>query len=75
MGYQKKGYMLGEIATAWIEDFNKLTKVKANGQHRLLVVDGHSFHYTMSFLEYAWKNKIVVASIHHTPSTSTRDSM
>ena len=60
MGYQKKGYTSGEIATAWIEDFNKLTKVKANGRHQLLVVDGHSSHFTMGFLEYARNHKITV---------------
>jgi hypothetical protein len=53
MGYQKKGYTSGEIATAWIEDFDKLTKVKATGRYRLLVVDGHSLHFTMGFLNYA----------------------
>jgi hypothetical protein len=33
MGYQKKGYTSGEIAVAWIEDWDKLTKEKANGQY------------------------------------------
>ena len=32
MGYQKKGYTSSEITTAWIEDWDKLTKEKANGQ-------------------------------------------
>jgi len=31
MGYQKKEYTSGEIATAWIEDFDKLTRAKAKG--------------------------------------------
>jgi len=68
MGYQKKGYTSREIATAWIEDWDKLTKAKANGRHRLLVVDGHSSHFTMGFLDYARKNKIVVLCY---PSHST----
>jgi hypothetical protein len=33
MGYQKKGYTSGEIATAWIEDWDKLTKAKAKGRY------------------------------------------
>jgi hypothetical protein len=33
MGYQKKGYTSGEIAVAWIEDWDKLTKEKANGRY------------------------------------------
>jgi len=68
MGYQKKGYTSGEIATAWIEDFDKLTKAKANGRHQLLVVDGHSSHFTMGFLEYARNYKITMLCY---PSHST----
>jgi hypothetical protein len=33
MGYQKKGYTDGEIGRAWIEDFDKQMKAKANGRH------------------------------------------
>ena len=68
MGYQKKGYTSGEIATAWIEDFDKFTRAKANGRYRLLVVDGHSSHFTMGFLEYARNHKIAVLCY---PSHST----
>ena len=68
MGYQKKGYTSGEIATAWIEDWDKLTREKANGRYRLLVVDGHSSHFTMGFLDYARNHKIVVLCY---PSHST----
>lgn len=68
MGYQKKGYTSGEIATAWIEDWDKLTKAKANGQHQLLVVDGHSSHFTIGFLQYARNNKIIILCY---PSHST----
>jgi hypothetical protein len=60
MSYQKKGYTDGEIGTAWLEDWDKLTKIKANSHYQLLIVDGHSSHYTMSFLEYARNNKIIV---------------
>lgn len=68
MGYQKKGYTSGEIAVAWIEDWDKLTREKANGRYRLLVVDGHSSHFTMGFLEYARNHKIIVLCY---PSHST----
>src|SRR5580704_13506659 len=68
MGYQKKGYTDGEIGRAWIEDFDKQTKAKANGRHRLLIVDGHNSHYTLGFLEYARDHKIVVLCY---PSHST----
>jgi hypothetical protein len=68
MGYQKKGYTSGEIGVAWLQDWDKLTKKKANGRYRLLIVDGHSSHYTMGFLDYARKNTIVVLCY---PSHST----
>jgi hypothetical protein len=68
MGYQKKGYTNGEIGAAWLADWDKLTKKKANGRYRLMIVDGHSSHYTMSFLDYARKNRIIVLCY---PSHST----
>src|SRR5271154_231005 len=68
MGYQKKGYTSGKIPVAWIKDWEKLTRLKANGQYRLLIVDGHSSHFTEGFLEYARNNKIEVLSY---PSHST----
>ena len=37
------------------------TAAKANGQYRLLLVDGHNSHYTHGFLEYARTHQILVA--------------
>jgi hypothetical protein len=68
MGYQKKGYTSGEIGVAWLKDWDKQTTVKAAGRTRLLVVDGHSSHYTLGFLEYARDHNIVVLCY---PSHST----
>ena len=57
----KKGYMTGEIGRKWIEhDFDAVTSGVANGRSRLLIVDGHSSHFTWSFLEYAKEKGIVV---------------
>ncbi|KAF5377981.1 hypothetical protein D9615_006719 [Tricholomella constricta] len=68
LGYSKKGYTDGEIGVAWIQNFDKQTKAKANGRYRLLVVDGHNSHYTRGFLEHARTNKIRVLCY---PSHST----
>jgi hypothetical protein len=46
----------------------KQTKAKASGQTRLLIVDGHSSHYTLGFLEHARDNNVVVLCY---PSHST----
>ena len=68
MGYQKKGYTCAEIGVTWLQDWDKLTASKAAGQHCLLIVNGHSSHYTMSLLDYAHNNSIVILCY---PSHST----
>jgi hypothetical protein len=40
--------------------FEGQTQVKANGEHRLLVVDGHNSHYTVAFLLLARLHQIIV---------------
>ncbi|TFK82751.1 CENP-B protein, partial [Polyporus arcularius HHB13444] len=60
LGYSKKGYTDGEISVAWIKQFDQQTKGKAAGRRRLLLVDGHSSHFTYDFLDYARQNKIHV---------------
>lgn len=68
IGYSKKGYTDGEIGRAWIKNFDKETRAKANGHRRLLLVDGHVSHYTRAFLEYAREHRIEVIGY---PSHST----
>jgi hypothetical protein len=60
LGYSKKGWTNGEIGVEWIKEFDKATSAKADGQYRLLLVDGHNSHYTRGFLEYARTHKILV---------------
>lgn len=60
LGYSKKGWTDGEIGVAWIQDFDKRTKDKADGRDRLLIVDGHNSHYTRGFLQYARAHRIHV---------------
>ena len=68
MGYQKKGYTSGEIGVAWLKDWDKQTKEKAKGRTWLLLVDGHSSHYTLGFLDHTHDNNVVVLCY---PSHST----
>jgi hypothetical protein len=58
IAHSPKGWTDGVIGHLWIEDFDKKTREKANGQARLLIVDGHNSHYTKEFLDYARENKI-----------------
>ena len=60
IGYAKKGWTTGEIGIEWIKIFDKQTRTKANGQWRLLLVDGHNSHYTRAFLQYACENNIAI---------------
>jgi hypothetical protein len=49
----KKGYTSNEIGHEWIEKvFEPQTAAIANGCSYLLIVDGHSSHYTLELLEY-----------------------
>lgn len=56
----QSGYINGEIALDWLQNhFDKHTKAKANGQKRLLFVDGHDSHITVEFLQYCENNGIL----------------
>ncbi|KIL70546.1 hypothetical protein M378DRAFT_49547, partial [Amanita muscaria Koide BX008] len=68
LGYQKKGYIDGEIGVEWIKQFDAQTREKATGRRRLLLVDGHNSHFTLGFIRYSRENKIEVVCY---PSHST----
>ena len=53
--------MTGVIGKEWIKhDFDPPTRQVANGRARLLIVDGHTSHFTRAFLEYAKESNIHV---------------
>ncbi|KIJ96205.1 hypothetical protein K443DRAFT_67055, partial [Laccaria amethystina LaAM-08-1] len=58
--YQQKGWTDGEIGASWMKLFENATRVKANGEYRLLVVDGHNSHYTVAFLLLAHLHMVIV---------------
>lgn len=43
-----------------VEDFDRQTKDKANGETRVLLMDGHSSHYTPELLDFARSNNIII---------------
>src|SRR5258706_10884514 len=60
LSVSQKGYMTGEIGREWIKhDFDPPREV-AQGHTWLLIVDGHSSHFTQEFLEYAKDHDIHV---------------
>jgi hypothetical protein len=60
IAHSEKGWTDNKIGVLYIKDFDAKTCEKAQGQYRLLIVDGHNSHYSREFLEYARANKIVV---------------
>jgi hypothetical protein len=43
-----------------VKDFDAQTKEKAGGHTRVVLMNGHSSHYTLELLEYARDNNIVI---------------
>lgn len=68
IGHSQKGWITGEIAVAWLENFDVVTREKAAGRNRLLLLDGHASHLSLPFLNYARANNIVILCY---PSHST----
>lgn len=60
IGYQKKGWTDGEIGAEWMKIFEEQTREKADGEHQLLLLDGHNSHFTVEFLQLARLRNIVV---------------
>jgi DDE superfamily endonuclease len=58
----ENGWSCDLLGQNWLENvFDRLTKEKAKRGRRLLLVDGHSSHVNMRFIDYADANRIVLA--------------
>jgi hypothetical protein len=56
------GYTNNDISLAWLKQvFDRSTKLKAGRSYRLLILDGHGSHFTMDFIEYCERNRILLA--------------
>jgi DDE superfamily endonuclease len=61
IGHSPNGWTDGELALQWmIKDFDVQTREKAAGQTRVLLLDGHSSHYTPELLEFARDHNIMI---------------
>ncbi|KAF9017946.1 hypothetical protein BDZ89DRAFT_1094196 [Hymenopellis radicata] len=63
--YKGKNFMQkwndGNVAGAYISHSeNGWTDEKITGRTRVLILDGHSSHYTLDFIQYACENNILV---------------
>jgi hypothetical protein len=56
----EKGWTNEELGMKWLQIFNHHTKEKAGNSRRLLLVDGHSSHVNLRFIDYCDKNRIIL---------------
>ena len=57
-----KGFTTNKLVTRWLDYFDAWTRDAADGQQRLLILDGHRTHYSLGFVRYAVKNGITLLS-------------
>lgn len=55
----ENGWTDSRIALDWLEHFNKYTQPQTVGEYRLLILDGHSSHVSLQFIEYCEQHKIL----------------
>ena len=55
----KNGWTTNELGVAWLQHFQKYTKDRTIGTHRLLTLDGHESHESLEFKQLCEKYKIV----------------
>ena len=65
----EQGWTNDALRLQWLEKlFNRHTKDRAGNRRRLLIVDGHSSHVNMTFIEAAHERRIIIMIL---PSHST----
>jgi len=58
----KKGWTNEELGMSWLKKiFDRNTRDKAGNSRRLLIVDGHSSHVNLKFIDYCDRNRIILA--------------
>ena len=55
----ENGWTDQEICLEWLKHFDKRTKERTIGRYRLLVLDGHSSHTSLDFIQYCEDHNII----------------
>jgi hypothetical protein len=55
----ENGWTTNELGLEWLKHFDKHTKWRTVGSHRLLIIDGHESHNSLEFQQYCKENKII----------------
>jgi len=59
LNVSENGWTDSKIAMDWLKHFDTHTKIRTQGKHRLLILDGHTSHMSLPFVEYCEANNIV----------------
>ena len=59
IGVSDNGWTTNKLGLDWIEHFDRHTKQRTVGSHRLLIIDGHESHNSLEFQQYCKDNKII----------------
>jgi len=55
----ENGWTTNELGVEWLEHFDKHTKRRVVGSHRLLIIDGHKSHSSIDFHQRCKEKKII----------------
>jgi hypothetical protein len=55
----ENGWTTNKLGLEWLKHFDKHTKGRTVGVHRLLILDGHESHNSLEFQQYCKENKII----------------
>ena len=58
----ENGWTDRTIALAWLKHFDQYTSSQTKGKYRLLILDGHSSHVSLPFIEYCEEHNIIPLS-------------
>lgn len=63
IGVSENGWTNNGLGLDWLKHFDRHTKERTHGTHRLLLVDGHESHQAAAFTQYCKENKIVTLTM------------
>jgi hypothetical protein len=55
----ENGWTDRTIALAWLRHFDQSTSSQTKGKYRLLILDGHTSHVSLPFIEYCEEHNII----------------
>lgn len=55
----ENGWTTNKLGLQWLKHFDKHTKERTVGSHRLLIIDGHESHDSLEFEQYCKENDII----------------